>query len=170
MEELLDLVAAYRILAAHGVIDAYGHVSLRSPRNPQRYYVARSLAPELVTEADLVEYDLDSRPINGLEPLEFDPDPVGAGCQERREKGALPVGGERARSLRCRDRHQRAGQRETLRVDDAPGDRSGGSFLRPGKRCCQEHTHCCEQTFSVHVGLVPLKMQGRRRRRPSQAF
>jgi ribulose-5-phosphate 4-epimerase/fuculose-1-phosphate aldolase len=64
MEELLDLVAAYRILAAHGVIDAYGHVSLRSPLNPQRYYVARSLAPELVTEADLIEYDLDSRPID----------------------------------------------------------------------------------------------------------
>ena len=63
MTELEDLVAAYRILAAHGVIDAYGHVSLRSPRNPQRYYVARSLAPELVTEADLIEYDLDSRPL-----------------------------------------------------------------------------------------------------------
>jgi ribulose-5-phosphate 4-epimerase/fuculose-1-phosphate aldolase len=64
MEELQDLVAAYRILAAHGVIDAYGHVSLRSPRNPQRYYVARSLAPDLVTEADLIEYDLDSRPLD----------------------------------------------------------------------------------------------------------
>jgi len=64
MEELRDLVAAYRILAAHGVIDAYGHVSLRSPRNPQRYYVARSLAPELVKEEDLIEYDLDSRPID----------------------------------------------------------------------------------------------------------
>jgi HCOMODA/2-hydroxy-3-carboxy-muconic semialdehyde decarboxylase len=64
MEELRDLVAAYRILAAHGVIDAYGHVSLRSPRNPQRYYLARSLAPELVTEADLIEYDLDSRPVD----------------------------------------------------------------------------------------------------------
>jgi HCOMODA/2-hydroxy-3-carboxy-muconic semialdehyde decarboxylase len=62
MTELVDLVAAYRILAAHGVIDAYGHVSLRSPRNPQRYYLARSIAPELVTEADLIEYDLDSRP------------------------------------------------------------------------------------------------------------
>ena len=48
MEELQDLVAAYRILAAQGVIDAYGHVSLRSPRNPQRYYLARSVAPELV--------------------------------------------------------------------------------------------------------------------------
>ena len=46
MEALQDLVAAYRILAEHGVIDAYGHVSLRSPRDPQRYYLARSLAPE----------------------------------------------------------------------------------------------------------------------------
>jgi HCOMODA/2-hydroxy-3-carboxy-muconic semialdehyde decarboxylase len=64
MQELEDLVAAYRILAAHGVIDAYGHVSLRSPRNPQRYYLARSVAPELVEEADLIEYDLDSQPLD----------------------------------------------------------------------------------------------------------
>ena len=64
MEALLDLVAAYRILAAHGVIDAYGHVSLRSPRDPQRYYLARSVAPELVEENDLIEYDLDSRPLD----------------------------------------------------------------------------------------------------------
>jgi ribulose-5-phosphate 4-epimerase/fuculose-1-phosphate aldolase len=63
MEDLEDLVAAYRILAAHGVIDAYGHVSLRSPRNPQRYYLARAIAPELVKEADLIEYDLDSNAI-----------------------------------------------------------------------------------------------------------
>jgi len=64
MDALQDLVAAYRILAAHGVIDAYGHVSLRSPRHPERYYLARSIAPELVSEEDLIEYDLDSRPIN----------------------------------------------------------------------------------------------------------
>jgi len=63
-EELQDLVAAYRILAAQGVIDAYGHVSLRSPRNPERYYLARSVAPELVEEDDLIEYDLDSRPLD----------------------------------------------------------------------------------------------------------
>ncbi len=63
-EELQDLVAAYRILAAQGVIDAYGHVSLRSPRNPQRYYLARSIAPELVKLEDLIEYDLDSRPLD----------------------------------------------------------------------------------------------------------
>ena len=64
MNELEDLVAAYRILAEHGVIDAYGHVSLRSPRDPARYYLARSIAPEKVQEEDLLEYDLDSRPLD----------------------------------------------------------------------------------------------------------
>ena len=45
---LEDLVAANRILATHGVIDAYGHVSLRSPDNPQRFFLARAIAPETV--------------------------------------------------------------------------------------------------------------------------
>jgi ribulose-5-phosphate 4-epimerase/fuculose-1-phosphate aldolase len=61
MEALEDLVAANRILAAHGVIDAYGHVSLRSPRG---YIVARSIAPERVQLEDLIEYDLDSNPLD----------------------------------------------------------------------------------------------------------
>ena len=64
MEQLDDLVAAYRILAAQGVIDAYGHVSLRSPRNPARYYLARAIAPERVKQQDLIEYDLDSNPVD----------------------------------------------------------------------------------------------------------
>ena len=64
MELFEDLVAAYRILAEHGVIDAYGHVSLRSPKNPQRYYLARSLAPEKVQPEDMIEYDLDSNPLD----------------------------------------------------------------------------------------------------------
>src|SRR5882762_3437622 len=63
MAELEDLVAAYRILAEYGVIDAYGHVSLRSPRDPNRYYLARAIAPERVQVEDLIEYDLDSRPL-----------------------------------------------------------------------------------------------------------
>jgi ribulose-5-phosphate 4-epimerase/fuculose-1-phosphate aldolase len=64
MDHLEDLVAAYRILAEYGVIDAYGHVSLRSPTNPQHYYLARSLAPERVQAEDILEYDLDSTPLN----------------------------------------------------------------------------------------------------------
>ena len=62
--QLEDLVAANRILAAHGVIDAYGHVSLRSPDNPNRFFLARAIAPEKVQLEDILEYDLDSKPID----------------------------------------------------------------------------------------------------------
>ncbi len=55
-----DLVLAYRILAAHGVVDAYGHVSVRAERDPHRYLLARAMAPELVTADDICEFDLDS--------------------------------------------------------------------------------------------------------------
>jgi HCOMODA/2-hydroxy-3-carboxy-muconic semialdehyde decarboxylase len=64
VEILEDLVAAYRVLAEYRVIDAYGHVSMRSPDNAQRYFIARSLAPELVQVEDIMEYDLDSRPLD----------------------------------------------------------------------------------------------------------
>ena len=37
MSEREELVLAYRILAAHGVVDAYGHVSLRTAKDPERY-------------------------------------------------------------------------------------------------------------------------------------
>lgn len=59
-----DLVIAYRILAEHGIIDAYGHISVRSPTNPGRFWMARSIAPELVTEADLMEFGMDSEPVD----------------------------------------------------------------------------------------------------------
>src|SRR3981081_2579734 len=64
MDLIEDLVAAYRILAEHGVIDAYGHVSVRSDRDSKRYLLSRSLAPELVMPEDIMEYDLDSNPID----------------------------------------------------------------------------------------------------------
>ncbi|MGH7388685.1 MAG: class II aldolase/adducin family protein [Candidatus Rokuibacteriota bacterium] len=59
-----DLVAANRILADQGVFDAYGHVSVRHDRDPARYLMSRSLAPELVTAGDVIEYDLDSAPVD----------------------------------------------------------------------------------------------------------
>jgi len=59
-----DLVAANRILAEEGVLDAYGHVSIRHPSDPNRYLMSRSLAPILVTASDIMEYDLDSNPID----------------------------------------------------------------------------------------------------------
>jgi HCOMODA/2-hydroxy-3-carboxy-muconic semialdehyde decarboxylase len=59
-----DLVIANRILANEGVIDAFGHVSLRHPARPDRYFLARSRSPELVERGDLMEFDLDNRPID----------------------------------------------------------------------------------------------------------
>jgi len=60
-----DLVAASRILAAHEVLDAYGHVSARSDRRPDRFFMSRSRAPALVTAADMMELDADSEPLPG---------------------------------------------------------------------------------------------------------
>ena len=61
---IADLAAASRILAAQGVVDPFGHVSLRSPAAPERYFMSRSLAPALVTPDDILEYDLDSNALN----------------------------------------------------------------------------------------------------------
>jgi len=61
--QIVDLVVATRTLAEHGVIDAYGHASVRSGRDRNRYFMPRNLAPELVTEADILEFDLDSNPV-----------------------------------------------------------------------------------------------------------
>ena len=55
-----DLVAANRILADQGILDVFGHVSVRHPDNPDHYLMSRWLAPALVTAEDIVEYDLES--------------------------------------------------------------------------------------------------------------
>ncbi|MBC8022198.1 MAG: class II aldolase/adducin family protein [Burkholderiales bacterium] len=62
-ELLMDLVAANRILAMENVLDGYGHVSVRSDRKPGHFYMSRSVAPQLVTAADIMEHGPDSEPI-----------------------------------------------------------------------------------------------------------
>jgi ribulose-5-phosphate 4-epimerase/fuculose-1-phosphate aldolase len=62
-EARAELSLANRIVANEGIIDAFGHVSMRHPDNPNRYFLSRSRAPELVTPDDFIEYDLDSNPI-----------------------------------------------------------------------------------------------------------
>jgi HCOMODA/2-hydroxy-3-carboxy-muconic semialdehyde decarboxylase len=63
MSVIEDLVIASRTCVEHGVIDAYGHVSVRNPDNPNQYLMSRDVAPELITESDIIEFDLDSNPI-----------------------------------------------------------------------------------------------------------
>jgi ribulose-5-phosphate 4-epimerase/fuculose-1-phosphate aldolase len=60
-----DIVAANRILAAEGVVDAFGHVSARHPENPGHYLLSRALSPEITTREDIMEFTLDGKVLNG---------------------------------------------------------------------------------------------------------
>src|SRR3954454_19516745 len=59
-----DLVAASRILALYGVLDAWGHVSMRHPNNPDRYLMSCARAAGLVTAGDIMEFDINSDPVD----------------------------------------------------------------------------------------------------------
>ena len=58
-----DLVDANHILYQQGVVDGFGHVSLRHPETPDHFLISRSMAPALVTAADIVELDLDGNAV-----------------------------------------------------------------------------------------------------------
>jgi ribulose-5-phosphate 4-epimerase/fuculose-1-phosphate aldolase len=59
-----DLVTAYRILAREGVVDSFGHVSVRHPDNPQRYLLSRARAPDCIEADDIMEFTLDGTPVD----------------------------------------------------------------------------------------------------------
>jgi len=59
-----DLVAANRILFDQGVVDGFGHISVRHDKDPNRYLLARNIAPALVKAEDIMEFDLDSNAID----------------------------------------------------------------------------------------------------------
>ena len=59
-----DIVTGSRILADFGVVDGFGHVSARNPANPDRFLMARSLAPALVTADDIMQFDLDGNAVD----------------------------------------------------------------------------------------------------------
>ena len=60
-----DLVIANRILGHENVMDASGHVSMRHPTRPDRYLLSRSRSPQLVSCKDIMEFTLDSEPVEG---------------------------------------------------------------------------------------------------------
>jgi HCOMODA/2-hydroxy-3-carboxy-muconic semialdehyde decarboxylase len=59
-----DLATANHILYGQHVVDAFGHVSVRHDKRPDRFLLARNMAPALVTPADIIEFDLDGTPID----------------------------------------------------------------------------------------------------------
>jgi ribulose-5-phosphate 4-epimerase/fuculose-1-phosphate aldolase len=67
-QRIADLVLASRILANEGVLDSFGHVTVRSASNPNIYFMPRAMPPALVTAADIVKLTLDSVPVDSSSP------------------------------------------------------------------------------------------------------
>ena len=65
-----ELAIANRIVAHLRLVDSFGHVTVRNPENPQRFFMSRARAPGLVTPDDILEFNLDSTPVDlrGLRP------------------------------------------------------------------------------------------------------
>jgi HCOMODA/2-hydroxy-3-carboxy-muconic semialdehyde decarboxylase len=62
-ELIAELVLANKILFGLNVVDAFGHISVRHPKDPAKYLMARHLPPGIVTAKDIVLFDLDSTPL-----------------------------------------------------------------------------------------------------------
>ena len=84
-EQLELLVTANRILAREGVVDAYGHVSIRHPDHPGRYILSQSRAPDLVEVSDLMEYTLEGDPIDQQGRPMYTERPIHGGIYEARD-------------------------------------------------------------------------------------
>ncbi len=63
-ETIDELVAANRILANEGVVDAFGHISARHPDRPDRFFLSCSRSPELVSADDIMEFTLEGEPVD----------------------------------------------------------------------------------------------------------
>ena len=65
-----ELVIANHVVSHLRLVDSFGHVTVRNPENPARFFMSRARAPRLVTKEDILEFDLDSTPVDlrGLKP------------------------------------------------------------------------------------------------------
>src|ERR1700760_3988214 len=59
-----DVIPASHILTNEGILDSFGHVSARSVKNPDRFFMPRAMPPALVSRADIVEVGLDCKPVD----------------------------------------------------------------------------------------------------------
>lgn len=84
VEQIQELVIANRILAREGVVDAFGHVSIRHPDNPERYLLSCSRAPALITADDIMEFTLDGEAIDGRDLRPYGERPIHGALYEMR--------------------------------------------------------------------------------------
>src|SRR3954468_21923358 len=59
-----DLVTANHILVHQGVLDSFGHVSVRHPRNSNQFLMSRAAAPASIEATDILVFDRDGAPVD----------------------------------------------------------------------------------------------------------
>jgi ribulose-5-phosphate 4-epimerase/fuculose-1-phosphate aldolase len=65
LEKLLEeLVTANRILAREGIVDSFGHISVRHPDKPQHFLLSRARAPDCIEADDIMEFTLDGTAVD----------------------------------------------------------------------------------------------------------
>ena len=108
-DALEELVTANHILANEGVVDSFGHISIRHPDNPDHYLLSCSRAPECIEVDDIMEFTLegDLRRKEGMALKRLQD----IGCvRGRRHRMSLPVRGQRTRT----NARTRRGSRKTV--------------------------------------------------------
>src|ERR1700704_5115944 len=85
LDDLLeDLVTANHVLAKLGIVDSFGHVSIRHPDKPDRFFLSCSRAPERVKRDDIVEFNLDCEPIDAKGKHLYTERPIHGGAYQAR--------------------------------------------------------------------------------------
>jgi ribulose-5-phosphate 4-epimerase/fuculose-1-phosphate aldolase len=79
-----ELVTANRILAREGVVDSFGHVSIRHPDRPDRYILSRARAPECIEVDDLMEFAVDGASVDHSDRRPYAERYIHAGVYEAR--------------------------------------------------------------------------------------
>jgi len=79
-----DLVTANHVLAKYGIVDSFGHVSIRHPDRPDRFFLSCSRAPERVKRDDIVEFNLDCEPIDAKGKHLYTERPIHGGAYQAR--------------------------------------------------------------------------------------
>ena len=144
---LEELVTANRILAREGVVDSFGHVSIRHPERPDRYILSRARAPECIEVEDLMEFMSDGAPVEGLEIIHADgtriPITVSVGVSAMKpgsgDAGALIEAADlalysakRAGRNRCRDVGWAVGAPDSAQAEESPRGHRFARLARAG--------------------------------------
>ena len=85
LDDLLeDLVTANHVLAKYGIVDSFGHISIRHPDQPDRFFLSCSRAPERVKRDDIVEFNLECEPIDAKGKHLYTERPIHGGAYQAR--------------------------------------------------------------------------------------